>query len=208
MEELSQETDNTEKKIRQVAKRIFTERGYSGTKIRDVAEEAGVNIALLNYYFRSKERLYQSILNENFEEYACAISESLNAKDLPLETRIRRYVSQLIDQLKENPDLPFFIMSECRNNSQFCKDILTKKWKRFEESELARQLKEEAQKGNIHPIDPIMFEHIMNSQIVMPFLGMPFLQHIHGFQSDDFTQFMEKQKEIIPDLVMAYLKRS
>ncbi|MEO0332890.1 MAG: TetR/AcrR family transcriptional regulator, partial [Bacteroidota bacterium] len=120
MTQEAQQAENTEEKIRQVAKRLFTERGYNGTKIRDVAEEAGVNIALLNYYFRSKERLYESIVIENFQEYKGAIAKVLNDPKLSLEERIRQYTIQMFDTLKSNPDLAFFIMNEGRNNGEFC----------------------------------------------------------------------------------------
>ncbi|WKN29803.1 TetR/AcrR family transcriptional regulator [Porifericola rhodea] len=207
-EHIQTEEDNTEQKIRQVAKRLFTERGYAGTKIRDVAEEAGVNIALLNYYFRSKERLYESILSENFEEYASAISETLNAQDIPLHTRIKAYVSQLIEHLENNPDLPFFIMSECRNNSEFCVHIMDKKMRKFNESVLAQQLKKEAEKGNIRTIDPMHFEHMVVAQIVMPFLGAPVFKHVHQMDDVSFKKFMDEQKDIVPDMIMAYLKNT
>lgn len=203
-----EKSENTEEKIRQVAKRLFTERGFAGTKIRDVAEEAGVNIALMNYYFRSKEKLYETILAENLTEYADAIFEKLNATDLSLEERLRIYVSQLIDHLKETPDLPFFILNEFRNNSEFCKKIISSKWEKFGETALAKQLIEEADKGKIRRIDPRHFEHLIMSPIVMSFLGMPYMEKISEIKNEDLNKFIEDLKHIIPDMLMAYLKIS
>lgn len=203
-----EKNENTEEKIRQVAKRLFTERGFTGTKIRDVAEEAGVNIALMNYYFRSKEKLYESILAENFEEYADAINDTLNAANLSLEERIRQFVSQLIDHLKLTPDLPFFIINEFRNNSQFCKQIASNKWEKFGESALAKQLEEDSAQGKIRKIDLRQFEHMITSPIIMSFLGIPFLEHMGGLNEEDFLRFVDNQKQIIPDMLMAYLKIS
>ncbi len=203
---ITHEADNTEEKIRQVAKRLFTERGFAGTKIRDVAEEAGVNIALLNYYFRSKERLYESILTENFEEYAKALNDTLNTQDITLEERICRYVSQLIDHLKLTPDLPFFIISEFRNNSDFCKKIASNKWEKFDESALAKQLTEEAKEGKIRKIELRHVEHLITSPVIMSFMAIPFLEHIDNVKGKDFLTFIDEQKDIIPEMIMAYLK--
>ena len=206
MTDTTQKNDNTEERIRQVAKRLFTERGYARTKIRDVAEEADVNIALLNYYFRSKERLYESIVTENFQEYMNAVGEVLNAPGLSLEVRIRHYVEQMLDTLKTNPDLPFFVMNEGRNNPEFCQRFFTTHSETFDQSVMAQQLKEEAEAGTIHTLDLFMFGYVLHAQLLMPFIQQPIWCHVDGMGFNDFNQFLDKLKQVVPDMMMAYLR--
>src|ERR1700748_2737311 len=60
---------STEEKIKAAAKKLFTQKGFAATRTRDIAEEAGINLALLNYYFRSKEKLFELIMMENFRQF-------------------------------------------------------------------------------------------------------------------------------------------
>ena len=201
-------TDNTEEKIRVAAKKLFTERGYAATTIRDVAEEAGVNIALLNYYFRSKDKLFKSIFAENFQEYSQKIANIFFQEDMALETRIRRFVSEVTEQLKKNPDLPMFIMSECRQDPAAFQGIAKLYKERFATSSLVKQLKEEAEKGNIRQINPLHFQFLLSSQVTAPFLAHPLLQSVEGLEGEKWDQFLEERKQIIGDMIMAYLKKT
>lgn len=206
MADTEQKTDNTEEKIRQVAKRLFTERGYVGTKIRDVAEAADVNIALLNYYFHSKERLYESIVTENFQEYKNDVGKVLNAPGLSLEVRIRRYVAQMLDALKTNPDLPFFVMNEGRNNPEFCHRFFASHSETLDHSLMAQQLREEAQAGTIRSIDLFTFDYVLHAQLLMPFIQQPILCQVEGMCGDRFDQFLDELKQVVPNMMMAYLR--
>ncbi len=200
--------DNTEEKIRMAAKKLFTERGYAATTIRDVAEEAGVNIALLNYYFRSKDKLFKSIFAENFKEYSQQIAAIFFQEDIPLEIRIRRFVSEVTDQLKKNPDLPMFIMSECRQDPSAFENVAKLYRERFANSSMLKQLKEEAEKGNIRKIDPLHFQFLLNSQMTAPFLSMPMLRSFEGLEGEKWDQFLEERKQIVADMIIAYLKKT
>ena len=206
MTQEEQQAENTEEKIRQVAKRLFTERGYNSTKIRDVAEEAGVNIALLNYYFRSKERLYESIVIENFQEYIGILANVLNKPNLSLEERIRQYSAQMIDTLKANPDLAFFVINEGRNNSNFCKRFMAEHDQVLNRSKMAEQLQSEVEAGKIRPIDMFTFNTLLHAQIIMPFVNLPIWRQMDRTWNIDFDAFVEKLKQIVPDMIMAYLK--
>ena len=206
MTQEAQQAENTEEKIRQGAKRLFTERGYNGTKIRDVAEEAGVNIALLNYYVRSKELLYESIVIENFREYIGILANVLNKPNLSLEERIRQYSAQMIDTLKVNPDLAFFVMNEGRNNSGFCKRFMAEHDQIMFHSKMAEQLQSEIEAGTIRPIDMFMLDTLLHSQIIMPFVNLPIWRQMDHTRDIDFDVFLEKLKQIAPDVIMAYLR--
>jgi len=76
---------STEEKIKQAARRLFTEKGFDAVKTRDIAEEAGINLALLNYYFRTKENLFDIIMVENFDQFAQQLIPILGNENLSLD---------------------------------------------------------------------------------------------------------------------------
>ena len=109
---------STEQKIKEAAQKVFMQRGYAATRTRDIAEAAGINLALLNYYFRSKEKLFELIMMEKLEKFFGAIAPMLNDADASLEQKIVGISGNYIGLLTENPELPLFILSEIRNSPE------------------------------------------------------------------------------------------
>src|ERR1035437_8679176 len=108
----------TEEKIIVAARRLFTTKGYSAVKTRDIAREAGINLALLNYYFRSKEKLFELITKENFHYFMQVISEIVNDKKTSLWQKIEMLVANYIEMLSLNPDMPLFVLSLAKQDPQ------------------------------------------------------------------------------------------
>src|ERR1700751_6460756 len=94
---------STEEKIKQAARKIFMQKGYAATRTRDIAEEAGINLALLNYYFRSKEKLFDLIMLESLHDFRQHIIVALNDEKTSLESKIETLVSNYIDLLINQP---------------------------------------------------------------------------------------------------------
>ena len=92
----------TEEKIIAAARKLFTQKGFSATRTRDIAEEAGINLALLNYYFRSKQNLFQIIIEEKFDTLFGMIGPILSDKEVPLEEKISTLVASYTLMLLEN----------------------------------------------------------------------------------------------------------
>lgn len=115
-----------EEKISEVAKKLFYKQGYTKTTTHEIAEKAGVNMALLNYYYRSKEYLLDKIMLESIHNLISAVLENINDSSLDLSSKIDLLVNRYLDVLIENPYLPVFVLSELRDNSdKFLKKIKT-----------------------------------------------------------------------------------
>src|SRR6478672_5729545 len=102
----------TEEKIKDAARKVFLQKGYAATRTRDIAEAAGLNLALLNYYFRSKEKLFDIIMLENLQHFIEGIREILNDKGTSIEQKVEAIVSNYIDLLTHQPDLHLFVLHE------------------------------------------------------------------------------------------------
>ncbi len=202
MAELDQDTET---RIKKAAEKVFMERGYEGAKIRDIAEEAKVNIALLNYYFRSKEQLFKSIYTETFGKFFGQMVTMLN-EEIPLEVKVWKIVDQYTNFLLANPLIPMFVLTVHRTGGvDFFKDKNIKEV--IQSALLTKQLIEEAEKGNIRPIKPLHFIISVMGNVVFPFVARPILAYIGDLDEAGFREFMEERKKLVPEMIMAYLKQ-
>src|ERR1700733_13708884 len=80
---------STEEKIKAAARKVFTQKGYAATRTRDIAEESGLNLALINYYFRSKEKLFDIIMVENMQLFVHSVIDLLNDTKTTLQEKIK-----------------------------------------------------------------------------------------------------------------------
>jgi AcrR family transcriptional regulator len=199
--EVSIDDRSTEEKIKQAARAVFTRKGYAATRTRDIAEEAGINLALLNYYFRSKEKLFDLIMFENMQHFLVGMKGILNDSSASLDDKITRFVSNYIDLLKSQPDLPLFVLHELKSNPEKLIQNMGMQ-KVLMESHFFKQLME-ATKGKIHPLHLVM--NIV-SMTVFPFIASPILKGLGNLKHKDFEALMEERKKMIPVWIQAILK--
>jgi len=196
---------STEEKIKNAARIIFHKKGYSATRTRDIAEEAGINLALLNYYFRSKEKLFDIIMLESLHDFRQHIIIALNNEKTSLESKIETLVSNYIDLLINQPDIPLFILSEIRNNPQALISKMNQK-EIISNSYFIKQFQQAIKDGKIEPISPLHYIMNLIGMIVFPFVGRPILSHVGGLKPDDFNKLMEQRKILIPKWLKAISK--
>src|SRR5690606_27078812 len=105
---------STEEKIKNAARTVFHKKGYAATRTRDIAEEAGINLALLNYYFRSKEKLFNIIMTETLSGFVQKMVVILNDEKTSLDKKVELIATHYTDLLLKEPEVPVFILSEVR----------------------------------------------------------------------------------------------
>ncbi|PKB18440.1 TetR/AcrR family transcriptional regulator [Flavobacterium sp. 5] len=194
------ESESTEEKIKEAARKVFMRKGFSGTRTRDIAEEAGINLALLNYYFRSKQKLFDEIMQEKFKKLFGVIIPILNDATTSLETKIELVVSGYIDVLSESADLPIFVLNELRKeNTSIVQNIPFDKV--IFQSSFMKQLKERRS-----DINPVHFLISILGMTVFPFVAKPMMLFSGLADEDSFTLLMKERKELIPIWVKAMLE--
>ncbi len=191
---------STEEKIKEAARTVFTRKGFAATRTRDIAEEAGLNLALLNYYFRSKEKLFEIVMLEKMQVFFGFIGPIIYDESTSLELKVEGIVSQYIDMLQDNPDIPFFIMGEARNNPAILANAMPRK-DFLRNSIFIKQLKERKPDQ-----DPYQFLLSMLGMIIFPFLLKPVFQKITDTEDPKFKQMMKARRELIPAWCRAILK--
>ena len=196
---------STEEKIKIAARSVFHKKGYAATRTRDIAEEAGINLALLNYYFRSKEKLFDIIMTETMQGFLTSIMFILNDEKTSFEKKIEIIVVNYIDLLIEEPDIPLFVLSELRANPEELISRISNK-KVLMKSIFIMQFQQKIKEGKIAPIHPLHFIMNMLGMVVFPFVGSPMLKSIGDLKQKDFDELMQQRKKLIPKWVNAMLK--
>lgn len=195
-----QEASSTEEKIIAAARVVFTQKGYSATRTRDIAAEAGLNLALLNYYFRSKEKLFGIIMEEKILQFFGFIIPLINDPGTTLQQKVERIASEYTDLLSANADLPFFILSEIKNNPEFFMKI-TGKGDFLSKSVLIRQIREKSPGRN-------PFHYLINllGMCIFPFIMNPVLQKMGAVNEKMFIKMMKERKAFIPGWIKTMLE--
>jgi AcrR family transcriptional regulator len=190
----------TEEKIKASAKEIFMKKGFSATKTRDIADLAGINLALVNYYFRSKENLYQLIMMETMQDFFSQMRSFVFQEDSSLEEKLNYMAEAYIELLLRQPDMPLFLLNEMQSNPV---ELANKLGPRaiIKESVLFRQLGEQLKKTG-QTIHPLHFIFNLLSLIIMPFAAKPMLRAATGLKSDEFEALMKERKALIPKWIM------
>jgi len=194
----------TEERIKVAATKIFIQKGYAGARTRDIAEEAGINLALLNYYYRSKEKLFEIIMMESMQELFFTIRAEVNNKESSLEDKIEYIVNLYFTVLSENPNILLFVLGELRNNPDNLTKVIGIPKNFFLETFLYQQL-DTRLKDNKRAIDP--FQIILNifSLSIFPFLAQPLFKIVAGIQDEEYKAFLESRRKLIPVWIKAML---
>lgn len=186
----------TEEKIRKAALKLFTRKGFAATRTRDISEEAGINLALLNYYFRSKEKLFQMVMVEILQNFFRGMAQIFNDEGTTVEEKIRRFVENYTDLLKQQPDLPLFVFQELRLHPEklAARVGLNEMFKSF----FFKQLRQEMESKAIAPLNPLHYVVNMIGLCVFPFIAAPLLKHLSGMDATAFGELMEQRKILVP----------
>jgi AcrR family transcriptional regulator len=182
---------STEEKIKEAARIVFTRKGFAATRTRDIAKEANINLALLNYYFRSKEKLFGLIMLEKMQKFFGFIGPIIYNEGLSLDLKIEAIVSNYIDMILANPDMPFFILGESRNNPEIVMNAMPRK-NFLKNSLFIKQLKEKKP-----DLDPYQFLLSMLGMTIFPFLMKPVFQKLTDIKDAKFKQMMTDRKKLV-----------
>ena len=200
-----EEAVSTEEKIKKAARRLFTQKGFDAVRTRDIAEEAGINLALLNYYFRSKQKLFNIIMTENLHQFAQGIGSVLSNEEMNIQERLNTLVEVYIDTLTKYPDLPLFVLTEMRREPEQFSTAFMK------EVGLARTLffksvQQELQSSAMKDLHIAHFIANLIGLTIFPFIAAPMLKKVVGIDDAKFLELMQERKKLIPQWLNLTLK--
>jgi AcrR family transcriptional regulator len=167
--------DSTEEKILEAAKNVFIAKGMDGARMQEIADEAGINKALLHYYFRSKERLFEAIFGEIIK-YAFPKITSIINSDEPIVNKIGQIVDAYIALLIKHPFIPAFILKEINRDPSGLFKLIAKYG--IKTNYVWDKLVEAMDRGEIVRMDPRHLVVNIVSMCVFPFAARPVLNYL------------------------------
>ena len=197
---MEQKKDNTEEKILNAAREVFIRKGMDGARMQEIADEAGINKALLHYYFRSKEKLFDAIFSKIIEFAFPQISKILK-DDLVFATKFELIIDAYLDLLIKHPFLPGFILKEVnRDPSAFFKLVADHA---FDAEVVKSQIERAMDRGEIIRMDPVHLVINIISMCVFPFAARPIVGYI-AFKNDKqaLAKFYSERAAVIKKFVI------
>lgn len=196
--------EKTEDQILDAAEKVFQRKGMDGARMQEIANEAGINKAMLHYYYRSKRFLFEAVFNKAFSLIAPEINRVIN-EDIPLFEKIKKFTYSYINFIQKHPYLPNFIIQELNRDSDFIHVLQSKKgfpdFRKFQD-----QVEQEVQDGNIRPIKAEqLFIHLLSLNI-FPFLAATLLKGLLKIDNHSYKDLMEERKEEIANIIINYIQ--
>lgn len=196
--------ENTESQILDAAQNVFQRKGMDGSRMQEIADEAGINKAMLHYYYRSKKMLFEAVFKGAFSLLAPQLNKILN-DDSSIFDKIKSFSNNYISFVIKHPYLPNFILQELNRNPDFVKKLQTDK--DFPNIEKFRnQVNAKVAEGVIRPIKAEqLFINIMALNI-FPFIGAPMLKGFININDDSYQQLMKDRKTEVADFIINSIK--
>lgn len=191
---------STEEKIKNAARIVFQKKGYAATRTRDIAEEADINLSLLNYYFRSKEKLFEIVMLDTFSAFVQNLVTVFNHEQTTLEKKIELLATKYIDFCIESPNVPLFIVSEIRNRPDNLLKIVPIK-QLISQSFFVKQFHEKVQTGEISESNLLQFTMNLMGLTIFLFIAQPLLTSVGELNTAQFNQLMQERKKLIPSWI-------
>ena len=199
------EKDNTtESTILNAAKSIFQRKGMDGARMQEIADEAGINKALLHYYYRSKQLLFEAVFKSAFSMLAPQLNKVLNSDD-SLNDKIKGFTKNYISFTIKHPYLPNFIINELNRNPEFIQKLASEK--QFPTiHKFKQQVAENVENGTIKPIKAEqLLIHIISLNI-FPFIASPLLKGFLSINDTEFNLLMEERATEVSNFIINGIK--
>lgn len=184
---------DTEMLILEAARKVFIRKGFDGARMQEIADEAGINKALLHYYFRSKEKLFDQIFLVAFKDFWPSIQSQLAQGDGSVKSLIRAGVNAYTDMLLKMPYLPAFVVGEINRSPQRVEELLRSSG--IDAAFVVELVQRGIDRGEVLPMDPRSLIINMLGLVLFPFISRPVLSRMFFASEEEFLSFVAQRRE-------------
>jgi AcrR family transcriptional regulator len=203
---------DAEQRILDAAHKVFVRRGTAGARMQEIADEAGVNKALLHYYFRNKSRLAEAIFQRVARGIFARVVDVASSR-ASLEEKVRGIIAVYLEQLARTPYAPAYLIGELNHDPERGHQIvdMLRQLRGGQGPEvvieaLQAQIDERVRAGTIRPISARQFVTNLISLSVFPFAARPLLCAVLGLDEQGFRDFIEERKIVLPEFFLGALR--
>ena len=194
---------NTEEKILEAAKEVFHQKGLHGSRMQEIADRAGINKALLHYYFRSKEALFEKVFYDTFSQLASKMFEIFSS-EMTLISKIEIFVSFYLNFISKHSFVIYFVMNALHDRPEQLRDIILKQ--NFSPDLILEQIGKQLKEEFGIELDPLQIYVNIMSLVIFPVIARPLIQSITGITDENMAGFYEQRKKLVPTFILNALK--
>ena len=197
-----------EQQILEAAEREFLKKGYDGARTTSIAKAAGVTHAMLHYYFRTKEQLFERFIDKKMSEVVPLLTHLFGNSDLPLVGRIEKIISVHFDFVATNPDLPRFLINEILPYKERC-DLFYSKVANFLYlfNNLQREVNEAAARGEVEQFNVLLLFQSILSLNIFPSLMANMIENLLSDNRQSIEMLLAQRKTENIELIMRRIKK-
>lgn len=194
----------TEEKIYEAARRVFISKGMEGARMQEIADEAGLNKALLHYYFRNKENLFKAVFKDTFTKFFIKVKDTLFS-NISVKEKLITFIDNYINLIQANPYVPQFIINEINRDPQMLKTLMFESG--IEPQKILELFLSEVRANNISKLDPRHIVISLLGMLVFPFVARPLLQMVYfNDDQDAYNRFLSERKEIVKIMILKFIE--
>lgn len=203
-----QQKPDTEAAILRAAEEEFLDKGFDGARTTVIAEKAGVTHAMLHYYYRTKEKLFERMLHEKMTDLTELILGVSVDNTQPLLEKVRCWTEKHFDFVMKNPKLPFFILTEIRRNPERLRKLFASQGRRamLMVRNMQREIDECAARGECRQVNAQMLLFDILSLNLFTFVGLPVAEVMFDNISEKPETMLRVRRQEIVDTIMLRLK--
>ncbi|MEY4659196.1 MAG: hypothetical protein RJB36_962 [Bacteroidota bacterium] len=194
---------STEQKIKDAARKVFMTKGFSGCTTREIAKSVGINVALLNYYFRSKGKLFELILEAALSDFIDSMVEVFH-QDLSLEEKTRMLIDKEFEFLRKHPELPLFIhagLNQSSDNELDQSNFLG----RLHKTGIFEQCEQAQREGKMRKVNMINVTLLFMSNCHFPIMSKKLVCGIYQMSDQEHEDRLNEHQEIVKEMLINYL---
>jgi len=201
---MNEPTKDTEHLILEAAIREFSAKGFDGARTASIAAEAGVTHAMLHYYFRTKEKLFERIFQDKIKYILDMVLTPIIKTEGRLKERIRQGIEKHFDFLMENRELPIFFITTLNSRPELYEEIRKELFSTADSriKALQGEIDRAAQNREIAPVNVTALLGDIASLNVLPFLTYPIMMAALGYETDRFEEFMQSRKRENVEIIL------
>lgn len=196
---------NTESQILEAAKNVFQRKGMDGSRMQEIANEAGINKAMLHYYYRSKQILFEAVFKNAFSLLAPQLNKILNDDSSVIE-KVRNFTSNYITFISKHPYLPSFIVQEVNRNPEFIFKMKENNSSFPNLDKFKKQVDSDVKKGSIKPINAEQLFINIISLSIFPFVASPLIKALTDIDDIRYKEIIEDRKTEVADFIINSIK--
>ncbi|WP_462319641.1 TetR/AcrR family transcriptional regulator [Marinilabilia sp.] len=194
-----EKNQDTEQLILDAARKVFVRKGFDGARMQEIADEAGINKALLHYYFRSKDKLFDQIFREAFKRFWPSIEILLTKENAGVKDLIKVAVNNYVDLLMKMPFLPAFIVGEINRSPERMEELVLSTG--INPGKIMAIVKRSIESGEMIPMDPRELVVNIVGLSIFPFLSRPLLSRMFWESPQEYQAFLENRRHSVYEFI-------